>query len=53
MNPLHTFGDAFDPTLPQCKALECPANNEGIRQVQLDELTDLEPMTLLAGADIC
>jgi hypothetical protein len=47
LNPLHTVGDAFDPTLPQCNALVCPANNEGISQLQLGELTDLEPMTLM------
>jgi hypothetical protein len=57
VNPLHTLRGPFDPTLPQCKALVCPANNEGVSQVKLAELTDLEPMTLMriliAGADIC
>jgi MarR family transcriptional regulator for hemolysin len=38
-------------TLPQCKALVHLADNEGISQVQLGELTDLEPMTLVRTLD--
>jgi MarR family transcriptional regulator for hemolysin len=38
-------------TLPQCKALLHLAENEGISQVQLGELTDLEPMTLVRILD--
>jgi MarR family transcriptional regulator, transcriptional regulator for hemolysin len=38
-------------TLPQCKALIYLANQEGISQVQLAELTDLEPMTLVRTLD--
>jgi MarR family transcriptional regulator for hemolysin len=38
-------------TLPQCKALVHLAENEGISQVQLAELTDLEPMTLVRILD--
>jgi MarR family transcriptional regulator for hemolysin len=34
-------------TLPQCKVLVYLANNEGMSQTQLAELTDLEPMTLV------
>ena len=46
LNPPHTVGGAFDPTLPQCNALVRP-NNEGIRQLQLAELTNLEPIALM------
>jgi MarR family transcriptional regulator for hemolysin len=38
-------------TLPQCKVLVYLANNEGMSQVQLAELTDLEPMTLVRTLD--
>jgi MarR family transcriptional regulator, transcriptional regulator for hemolysin len=38
-------------TLPQCKVLTYLANYEGISQVQLAELTDLEPMTLVRTLD--
>jgi MarR family transcriptional regulator for hemolysin len=38
-------------TLPQCRVLIYLANNEGISQVQLAELTDLEPMTLVRTLD--
>jgi DNA-binding MarR family transcriptional regulator len=38
-------------TLPQCKALVYLADHEGISQVQLAELTDLEPMTLVRTLD--
>jgi DNA-binding MarR family transcriptional regulator len=38
-------------TLPQCKVLIYLANHEGISQVQLAELTDLEPMTLVRTLD--
>jgi DNA-binding MarR family transcriptional regulator len=38
-------------TLPQCKVLVYLANYEGISQVQLAELTDLEPMTLVRTLD--
>jgi MarR family transcriptional regulator for hemolysin len=38
-------------TLPQCKALVHLAEHEGISQVQLAELTDLEPMTLVRTLD--
>jgi MarR family transcriptional regulator, transcriptional regulator for hemolysin len=38
-------------TLPQCKALVHLAEREGISQVQLAELTDLEPMTLVRILD--
>jgi MarR family transcriptional regulator for hemolysin len=38
-------------TLPQCKVLVYLANHEGISQVQLAELTDLEPMTLVRTLD--
>jgi DNA-binding MarR family transcriptional regulator len=38
-------------TLPQCKVLVCLADHEGITQVQLAELTDLEPMTLVRTLD--
>ena len=39
-------------TLPQCKVLVYLANNEGMSQVQLAELTDLEPMTLVRTLDM-
>jgi MarR family transcriptional regulator, transcriptional regulator for hemolysin len=38
-------------TLPQCKALVHLAEHEGISQVQLGELADLEPMTLVRILD--
>jgi DNA-binding MarR family transcriptional regulator len=38
-------------TLPQCRALIYLANNEGISQVQLAELTDIEPMSLVRILD--
>jgi DNA-binding MarR family transcriptional regulator len=38
-------------TLPQCRVLIYLANNEGISQAQLAELTDLEPMTLVRSLD--
>jgi MarR family transcriptional regulator for hemolysin len=38
-------------TMPQCKVLVYLANHEGISQVQLAELTDLEPMTLVRTLD--
>jgi MarR family transcriptional regulator for hemolysin len=38
-------------TLPQCRVLVYLANHEGISQVQLAELTDLEPMTLVRTLD--
>ena len=38
-------------TLPQCKVLVYLADNEGISQAQLAELTDLEPMTLVRTLD--
>jgi DNA-binding MarR family transcriptional regulator len=38
-------------TLPQCRALVYLANNEGISQVQLAELTDIEPMSLVRILD--
>jgi DNA-binding MarR family transcriptional regulator len=38
-------------TLPQCKVLVYLANYEGISQVQLAELTDIEPMTLVRTLD--
>jgi DNA-binding MarR family transcriptional regulator len=38
-------------TLPQCRVLIYLARSEGISQVQLAELTDLEPMTLVRSLD--
>lgn len=38
-------------TLPQCKVLVYLADQEGISQAQLAELTDLEPMTLVRTLD--
>jgi MarR family transcriptional regulator for hemolysin len=38
-------------TLPQCKVLVYLANNEGMSQAQLAQLTDLEPMTLVRTVD--
>jgi MarR family transcriptional regulator, transcriptional regulator for hemolysin len=38
-------------TLPQCKALVYLANHQGISQVRLAELTDIEPMTLVRILD--
>ncbi len=38
-------------TLPQCRALVYLANNEGTSQVQLAELTDIEPMSLVRILD--
>jgi MarR family transcriptional regulator for hemolysin len=43
--------DAFGLTLPQCKVLVYLADHEGISQVQLAELTELEPMTLVRVLD--
>jgi MarR family transcriptional regulator for hemolysin len=41
----------FGLTLPQCKVLVYLANHEGVSQVQLAELTGLEPMTLVRTLD--
>jgi MarR family transcriptional regulator for hemolysin len=38
-------------TLPQCKTLIYLANNEGISQVQLSEIADIESMTLVRILD--
>jgi MarR family transcriptional regulator for hemolysin len=38
-------------TLPQCKVLVYLENHAGVTQVQLAELTDLEPMTLVRALD--
>jgi MarR family transcriptional regulator for hemolysin len=38
-------------TLPQCRVLIYLASHEGMTQVQLAELTDLEPMTLVRTLD--
>ena len=38
-------------TLPQCRVLVCLADQEGISQAQLTELTDIEPMTLVRTLD--
>ena len=38
-------------TLPQCKALVYLARNEGINQVRLAELTDIDPMSLVRILD--
>jgi MarR family transcriptional regulator for hemolysin len=38
-------------TLPQCKVLVYLANNEGMSQAKLAQLTDLEPMTLVRTVD--
>jgi MarR family transcriptional regulator, transcriptional regulator for hemolysin len=38
-------------TLPQCKALAFLARNEGINQVRLAELTDIDPMSLVRILD--
>jgi MarR family transcriptional regulator for hemolysin len=38
-------------TLPQCKVLVYLANHEGLSQVQLATLTDLEPMALVRALD--
>lgn len=38
-------------TLPQCRTLMRLAENEGVSQVKLAELTDLEPMTLVRILD--
>jgi DNA-binding MarR family transcriptional regulator len=42
---------AFGLTLPQCRVLVNFANHEGNSQVQLAELTDLEPTTLVRILD--
>ena len=42
---------ALGMTLPQCRVLIYLADHEGISQVQLAELTDLEPMTLVRTLD--
>src|SRR5208337_5651097 len=41
----------FSLTLPQCRVLVNLADHEGISQVQLAELTDIEPMTLVRILD--
>jgi DNA-binding MarR family transcriptional regulator len=38
-------------TLPQCRTLVRLAENEGVSQIKLAELTDLEPMTLVRILD--
>jgi MarR family transcriptional regulator for hemolysin len=38
-------------TLPQCKVIVCLSNHEGISQVALTELTEIEPMTLVGILD--
>jgi MarR family transcriptional regulator for hemolysin len=43
--------DALGLTLPQCRVLVCLADQEGISQAQLTELTDIEPMTLVRTLD--
>ena len=43
--------DALGLTLAQCKVLIYLADHEGISQVQLGDLTDLEPMTLVRVLD--
>jgi MarR family transcriptional regulator, transcriptional regulator for hemolysin len=42
---------ALDLTLPQCRALVYLAMHEGVSQVRLAELTDIEPMTLVRILD--
>ncbi len=42
---------SFGLTLPQCRALLRVAENEGVSQVRLAELTDLEPMALVRILD--
>jgi MarR family transcriptional regulator for hemolysin len=41
----------FGVTLPQCKALAHLSKNEGISQVRLAELADIDPMTLVRILD--
>ena len=43
--------EALGLTLAQCKVLVYLADHEGISQVQLAELTELEPMTLVRVLD--
>ena len=38
-------------TLPQCKALAYLSRNEGVNQVRLAELTDIDPMSLVRILD--
>ncbi|MBL8268821.1 MarR family winged helix-turn-helix transcriptional regulator [Steroidobacter sp.] len=38
-------------TLPQCKALASLARNEGISQIKLAEIAEIEPMTLVRILD--
>ena len=38
---------ALDLTLPQCEVLLHLATHEGVSQIQLAKLTDIEPMTLV------
>jgi MarR family transcriptional regulator for hemolysin len=42
---------SFGLTLPQCRTLMRLSENEGISQVKLAELSDLEPMTLVRILD--
>ena len=42
---------ALDLTLPQCEVLLHLATHEGVSQVRLAKLTDMEPMTLLRTLD--
>lgn len=42
---------AYEITLPQCKALAHLAKNEGISQIRLAEITDIDPMTLVRILD--
>jgi MarR family transcriptional regulator, transcriptional regulator for hemolysin len=42
---------ALDLTLPQCKVLFYLGSHEGISQVRLAQLTDIEPMTLVRTLD--
>ncbi len=42
---------ALSLTLPQCKALAYLANNEGVSQKRLAELTEIDPMSLVRILD--
>ncbi|MGC3980299.1 MAG: MarR family transcriptional regulator [Steroidobacteraceae bacterium] len=42
---------ALELTLPQCKALVYLAKNEGVSQIRLAELADIDPMTLVRILD--
>jgi MarR family transcriptional regulator, transcriptional regulator for hemolysin len=42
---------ALDLTLPECKVLIYLAINEGVSQIRLAQLTDIEPMTLVRTLD--